>query len=334
MRIIPTSLWGPSASTGRRFLLVGLACLLWVPPGCFWKSAPVAEQPVIQVEDRTLNLKEFSDRLSRQLKSFDALAAKDPAQIDRARKVVIQEYLSEALFSRYAAAHNIEVTDAEWDQEVNEIRSGYPDDISFRKALAEENLSLSEWRDKIRFLLLQRKVFAQFHKNIHAPTDEEMKKYYDENKEKFRHPERILLRQIVVDDLGKAQDIHAELKNKKKFETLATKFSIAPEGKNGGLVGWIERGSLDVFDKAFSLSPGGATSPVLESSYGFHIFKVEKKQPAGYRPLDDLKPLIRKILIGQQEQKEYTQWMDEQLRSSRVSINRDLINALKVETRD
>lgn len=316
-----------------RFLAAG-ALLLLLPTGCFWKNTPIAEQAVIQVDDRTMNLKEFSDRLSRQLKNFDALAAKDPAQVDRARKSVIQDFLSEALFTRYAGAHKIEISAGEWDQEVNEIRSGFPDDISFRRALAEENLSLSEWRDRIRFLLLQRKIFAQFQKKATAPTDEEMKKFYDENKEKYRHPERILLRQIVVDDLGKAQDIHAELKNKKKFETLATKYSIAPEGKNGGLVGWIERGSLDVFDKAFNLSAGGATSQVLESSYGFHIFKVEKKEPAGYRKFEDLKPLIRKILIGQQEQREYTQWMDEQLRSSRVSINRDLINALKVETRD
>lgn len=316
------------------FISGTIISLFLLTSGCFWKSTPVAEQVVIQVDDRTMNLKEFSDRLSRQLKNFDALAAKDPSQVDRARKSVIQEFLTESLFNRYAANHKVEVSAGEWDQEVNEIRSGFPDDISFRRALAEENLSLSEWRDRIRFLLMQKKIFAQFQKKAVVPSEEEMKKFYEENKEKYRHPERILLRQIVVDDLGKAQDIHAELKAKGKFETLATKYSIAPEGKNGGLVGWIERGSLDVFDKAFSLSAGGATSQVLESTYGFHIFKVERKEPAGFRKFEDLKPLIRKILIGQQEQREYTQWMDEQLRSSRVSINRDLINSLKVETRD
>jgi peptidyl-prolyl cis-trans isomerase C len=315
-----------------QFLTIG-AALLILPTGCFWRNTPVAEQAVIQVDDRTMNLKEFSDRLSRQLKSFDALAAKDPAQIDRARQSVIQDFLMEALFARFALSQKIEVAEGEWDQEVNEIRSGFPDDVSFRRALAEENLSLSEWREKIKFLILQKKIFATFQKKTVAPGEDEMKKYYEENKEKFRHPERILLRQIVVDDLGKAQDIHQELK-KKKFETLATQFSIAPEGKAGGLVGWVDRGSLDVFDKAFGLSVGGAISQVLESTYGFHIFKVEKKEPAGFRKFDELKPVIAKILVGQQEQKEYTQWMDEQLRSSRVSINRDLINQLKVETRD
>jgi len=314
------------------FLIVG-AGLLFLPSACIWKSTPIADQAVIQVDDRSLNLKEFSDRLSRQLKNFDALAAKDPAQVDRARQTVIQDYLMESLFSRFATGKNIEVVESEWDQEVNEIRSGFPDDTSFRRALAEENLSLSEWRDKIKFLLLQKKVFNTFQKNIQAPTDEEMKRYYDENKERFRHPERVLLRQIVVDDLGKAQDLHQEIK-KRKFSELATQYSIAPEAKNGGLVGWVERGSIDVFDKAFGLSVGGAASQVLESTYGFHIFKVEKKEPAGFRKFDEVKSLISKILIGQKEQKEYTQWMDEQLRSSRVSINRDLINSLKVETRD
>lgn len=314
------------------FLIVG-AGLLFLPSACFWKSSPIADQPVIQVDDRSINLKEFSDRLSRQLKNFDALAAKDPVQIDRARQTVIQDYLTESLFSRYAALNKMTVAETEWDQEVNEIRSGFPDDVSFRRALAEENLSLSEWREKIKFLLLQKKVFELFHKKIVAPNEAEMKKHYEENKERFRHPERILLRQIVVDDLGKAQDLYQELK-KKKFSDLATQFSIAPEAKNGGLVGWVDRGSVDIFDKAFGLSVGGAPSQVLESSYGFHIFKVEKKEPAGFRNFEEVKPLISKILVGQKEQKEYTQWMDEQLRSTRVLINRDLINKLKVETRD
>lgn len=300
--------------------------------GCFLKSDNIADKSVVQVNDQNLNLKEFSDRMSRKLKSFDALAAKDPKLVEKAKHDVIQEYLMESLFERYAKANQIQVSDTEWDQEVNQIRSGFPDDLSFRRVLAEENLSLSEWREKIRFLILQKKIFAVFKKRIEAPTDAEMKKYYDDNKERFRHPERIYLRQIVVDDLGKAQDINQELK-KKKFETLASQYSIAPEAKKGGLVGWIDRGSVDIFDKAFSQHVG-STSSVLESPYGFHIFKVEKKEPAGFRDFAEVRGLIEKILIGQKEQKEYTQWLDEQLRSSHVSINRDLINQLKVETRE
>lgn len=300
--------------------------------GCFLKSDNVADKSVVQVNDQNLNLKEFSDRMSRKLKNFDALAAKDPKLVEKAKHDVIQEYLMESLFERYAKANQIQVSDAEWDQEVNQIRSGFPDDLSFRRVLAEENLSLSEWREKIRFLILEKKIFAIFKKKIEAPTEAEMKKYYDDNKERFRHPERIYLRQIVVDDLGKAQDINQELK-KKKFETLASQYSIAPEAKKGGLVGWIDRGSVDIFDKAFSQHVG-STSAVLESPYGFHIFKVEKKEPAGFRDFAEVRSLIEKILIGQKEQKEYTQWLDEQLRSSHVSINRDLINQLKVETRE
>lgn len=316
-------------STFDFFILV---LLLTLPSGCFFKSTQVADQAVIQVDERSMNLKEFADRLSRQLKNFDALAAKDPSLIDRARRTVIQDYLMEALFTRFASENKIEVSETEWDQEVTQIRSGFPDDVSFRHSLAEENLSLSEWREKIRFLILQRKVFALFQKKIEAPREEEIKKYYEENKERFRHAERVLLRQIVVDDLGKAQDLHQELR-KKNFVELATQYSISPEAKSGGLIGWVDRGSVDIFDKAFSLAIG-ATSQVLESAYGFHIFKVDKKDPAGFKKFEEVKDLIAKILVGQKEQKEYTQWLDEQLRLSRVSINRDLINQLKVETRE
>lgn len=300
--------------------------------GCNWGRARVASKPVIEVNGASINLQEFSDRLSRELKSFDALSAKDPTLVERAKNNVIHDYLTESLFSRFADTQKISVSESEWDKEVNEIRSGFPDDISFRRALAEDNLSLTEWREKIRFLILQRKVFGALKEPGAPPSESEISKYYDENKEKFRHGDRVYLRQIVVDDLGKAQDLAQELK-KKRFEELATKYSISPESKRGGLVGWVEKGSIDIFDKAFSQSVGG-NSAVLESAYGFHIFRVEKKEPAGIRKLSEVKALIEKILAGQKEQREYTQWLDAQLRSSKVAINRDLIRQLKVETRE
>lgn len=299
--------------------------------GCTSQRGSVGGQTVLQVNDHALTAQEFSDRLARKLKQFDALSVKDPTTLNRSKEDVLRNFTLESMIIDYARANSITVSDSELDAEVNQFRSAYPDDVAFRHVLAEENLSVTSWRELLRVTLLEKKVFKKIGEKVQKPTAEEVRKSYEENKTQYKRKERIYLRQIVADDLTKATELKDELK-KKSFTELATKFSVAPEGKNGGLVGWIEKGSVDIFDKAFSL-PVGGTSSVLESPYGFHIFKVERKAPAGTASLEEVKSEIERNLTAQREQAEFTAWLDRQIRSSRVLRNQDLIRAISVETR-
>lgn len=313
---------------GQILVLAFCSCAL---VSCTWNKQRLAEKPVVKVDDQELSLKDFSDSLSKQLKNFDGLVARSPGQIQRARDSVIRDFLLQAIILRFAKAQGIEISKQEREDEANRIRATYPDDSAFRKVLAEENIALNEWKKSVDENLIQQKVFATFRAKIQKPTEVEIKAYYDENKDRFKHPERVYIRQIVVDEFSKASDLRDAVK-KKDFSELARKFSVAPEAKSGGVVGWIDKGSVDIFEKAFTQSTG-SVSQVLESPYGFHIFKVDKKEPAGLRRLDEVRSLIENLILSQKEQKEYTQWLDKEIRSARVLIDYELIKQLKVETR-
>ena len=298
---------------------------------CDWNGSKISNKTVLQVNESKLTAKEFADQLARRLKGYDALSAKDPMNVKRAKEDIIRNYILRSLIVHYGNIESIEVTNADLEKEINTFRTSYPDDLSFRRALAEENLSMAVWKEDLRHSLLEKKVFAKITEKVPKPSDEEINKYFDENKNLYKRNERIYLRQIISDDLSKAQSIRDELK-KKDFSDLAKKYSVAPEAKAGGLVGWIEKGSVDIFDKAFAL-PIGSISPVLESSYGFHIFKVEKKLPPGYAAKDEVKIEIIQTLKGKKEQAEFAAWLDKQIRASRVLKDTALIDAIGVETR-
>jgi peptidyl-prolyl cis-trans isomerase C len=298
---------------------------------CTFGDSKIAAMTVVKVNDHALSTKEFAERLARKMRAFDALAAKDPGNIRRAKEEIIKNFILQSLANDYAKTAHIGIDDSELESEISKFRSSYPDDLSFRRVLAEENLSFSEWKEELRQTLLYRKVFHKVGAGESAPTATEIQQYYDQHKDIFRRRERVYLRQIVLDDLTKAQQIKDELK-KKDFATIAKKVSVAPEAKNGGLVGWVEKGSVDVFDKAFSL-PVGGVSQVLESSYGFHIFKVERKTGAGSATLEEARPLIVDILRGQKEQAAFSKWLDQQIRASHVLRDNALIDSLGVETR-
>lgn len=305
--------------------------------GCTSSKNQVENTVVLQVNDRKLTVHDFSERLARKLRNFDALSAKDPGNLLRSKDDIVRQFIMESLVQDYALIKQISVQDQELNKEVNDIRSSYPDDVSFRNVLAEENISFANWQEQLRMSILQKKVFnsisteSQAKKVSAKENDLALHKLYDENKERYRRKERIYLRQIVTDDLGKANDLKEAIK-KKDFASIATKFSVSPEAKNGGLVGWIEKGSVDIFDKAFLLPPGGV-SQVLESSYGFHILKVEKKAPAGFATFEEVKPVLEQTLSAQREQADYTAWLDKQIRASRVFKNNELIRAIVVDTK-
>ncbi len=165
---------------------------------------------------------------------------------------------------------------------------------------------------KIRYVLLDlAKIQAE------TPiTHEDLQSYYNQRRDDYRVPDQVSVRQILiktplpgadgkVDPKGveaaraKADDVMKQLKGGAKFEDLARKYSDDPSGKEGGSVGWIQRGrfpSPDVEKAAFSL-PKGATSDVINGGYAFVILRVDDKQAAHVKPLDevknDIEPLIR-----------------------------------------
>jgi peptidyl-prolyl cis-trans isomerase C len=311
--------------------LTGLFILSLVfTSACTSSYQKLSTKPVVKVNDHVLSAKEFSNLLARKLKDLDALTAKDPTTVQRTKDEILRAFIVKSLTLDWARANSLIVTESDLDKEVDKYRANYPDDLSFRRLLAEENLSFSEWREELRYTLIERAVFKKLNERIKPPTDSEIKSYYDEHKEQFKKKDRIYLRQILTDELGKADLLKTQAKTKDIAE-LAKKYSVAPEGKNGGLVGWIEIGTVDFFDPLFKLGVGSITQ--IKSPFGFHVVKIEKKAPATTLGLEEVRNQITRALIAQREQAEFVKWLDAQLRSSKVLKDNDLISSIVVETR-
>jgi peptidyl-prolyl cis-trans isomerase C len=300
--------------------------------GCFSQKSLVLSKTVLTVNSHEITTKDFADRLALRLKQFDALYAKDDTNLERAKEDTVQAFILEAIAEDYAEKQGIKVSTQEVDAKITDIKSHYPDEIAFRRALADENLAADRWRDELKFTVLQKKIFAKITAEISEPTEAELKEYYEANKAKFQQNARVRLRQIVLEKEDDAKRIIEELGNGGNFASLAKKFSVAPEGANGGDTGWIEKGTLEVFDPAFKMN-AGARSKIIKSPYGYHIYEVIKKEPEGRLSFLEAKAKIRAQLMERREQKIFSAWLEEQVRKSSVRRNDSLIQAIKVSTR-
>lgn len=328
-----------SENEGRTTLVFSLqkfilgASLSLTLGGCFFSQEhAVLNKTVVTVNGRDIPTKEFADRLALRLKGFDALYAKDDSNLDRAKEDTIRAFLIETIVDDYAKKNDLKIEKKEVDAQVNEIKSKYPDEFAFRRALADQNLPVEKWRQDLEFTLLQKKVFATVTAKIPEPSDAEVKAYYDANKATFQKPARVRLRQIVLEKEDDAKRIYDEVNGGANIEELAKKFSIAPEGANGGDTGWLEKGTLDVFDQAFKM-PVGAKSRILRSPYGWHIFQVLKKEPEARLSFDAAKAKIRAQMLETNTQKVFGSWLEEKVKKSSVKRNDTIIRSIKVTTR-
>lgn len=300
--------------------------------GCTAQNSRVnPQQAIVKVNSRTLTLKDFSNRLGRRLKDLDSLSAKSSENLSFLKEEIIKNFITRSLVLDYAESKGLSVSNQELDAEAARLRAAYPDDVTFRRTLAEENISFSEWQEQLRARLVEKKVFELISEKIKPPNIEELRLYYQQNLDSFKTKERVYLRQIVVEEQGKADHLKNELK-KQSLETLAKKYSIAPEGKAGGLVGWISKGEVDFFDPVFSYKLG-TPGPIFKSPFGFHIVQIERKSAPSTLALEEVRARIERTLRAQKEQALFTEWLDAQLRSSRVWRDYNLINSVRVDTK-
>jgi peptidyl-prolyl cis-trans isomerase D len=206
----------------------------------------------------------------------------------------------------------------------DDIRKGIHPGEDELKAFYEKNKasyanSIPEKR-KLRYALVD---LAKVQAGIQVSNDD-LKNYYQAHGDSYRVPEQVNVRHILIKApvpgadgkvdqkaldaaRAKADDVLKQIKAGGDFGQLAAKYSEDSGSSNtAGLLGWIQRGrygSPDVEKVIFSL-PKGQTSDVIKSGYGFHIVRVEDKQDAHLKPLDEVKGDIEPILKQQVAQRQ------------------------------
>ena len=176
----------------------------------------------------------------------------------------------------------------------------------YERNKASYNNSVPEKR-KVRYVVLDNgKIEAGV-----SVSHEDLQAYYDQHRDDYRVPEQVNVSHILiktplpgpdgkVDPKGveearkKTEEVLKQLKAGGNFAELAKKYSEDPgSGKNGGSLGWIGKGrTVPEFEQtAFSLAKG-ATSGLVQSSYGFHIIRLDDKQAAHVKTLDEVKDQI------------------------------------------
>lgn len=152
--------------------------------------------------------------------------------------------------------------------------------------------------------------------------DEDIKRFYEDNKDAFKQAESADASHILVEEEDKAREIYEKIKNGGDFEELAREFSTCPSKEKGGDLGTFTRGQMvkEFEDAVFENEVGTITEPV-KTQFGYHIIKINKKNPARELTFDEVKDKIVEQVRRQKEQEIYNKKITELKDKYEVKMN-------------
>jgi len=231
-------------------------------------------------------------------------------EADLAIKSIIGKVIEKYLIMEYGKEEGITIQDDELKTALKEIKKDYPEDV-FNAILLERYIDYDTWQEELRQDLLLRKIITTVFEGMPHVSFNETMAYYETHKNEFMRPQMVRARQIVTKSREEAEKILDRIAKGEEMEKLAKDYSITPEAKDGGLLGWIPKGRLEEDMEAviFAL-PINTISPIVESPYGYHIFEVLSVRAEGLKTLPEAKVDIESILTLQKRELFYGKWIE------------------------
>ena len=194
------------------------------------------------------------------------------------RKAILEQIISSKLLL-LDARHNLYETEPEFKAELAKVRESLLINYAGSKILSSVKVS-----------------------------DEDVKKYYEDNIDRFKQGETVNADHILVDSEEKALEILSKIESgEMSFGDAAKEYSSCPSGQRGGNLGDFGRGQMvPEFDKAvFELEVGEITKAPVQTQFGYHLIKLNSKSDSTVMPYEEIAPQLTEMVLNEKRREAY-----------------------------
>ena len=239
--------------------------------------------------------------------------------LPKIRERILEELIMRNVMLAEVAKQGISLSDSEFAEVKAELAQELPEGTTLESYMAETGTTEAEMREQMAV----RKMVMAKAESLAKPTDEEIQKFYDENKEGFSQGESVTASHILIkvdpkdDDAAKAakreriEGLRKQLLEGADFAELAKANSDCPSASGGGDLGSFGRGQMvpEFEDAAFS-QPVGSVGDVVETQFGYHLIKVAERSEAKELDFNEVKSRINETLYSQKQQDAVREYVD------------------------
>jgi peptidyl-prolyl cis-trans isomerase C len=254
------------------------------------------------------------DRLIKNME----LRANQPVPAERRDEIfrqALDQLVTYAVLTQETRARKVAVTDAEVESNIKQMRSQFPSEQEFTKALAARGMSLDKLKSDTRIDISINKMMEAEAATGQPPADAQVREFYDKNPDKFKQDEAVRASHILfkVEESAdaatkkkvrdQAESVLKQARAGADFAELAKKHSADGSAQQGGDLNFFTKGQMvPAFDQAaFSLKLG-EISDIVTTQFGYHIIKVTEHRAPSAVPFEQVSERIKEYLTEQQKQ--------------------------------
>lgn len=289
------------------------------------RDAPdVLDRVVAVVNNDVITLSELQDSLAFYL--YETKETVKPGEEEALKQRLLNRMIDSRLQLQEAGRDQIAVEDAEVNEQLADVmrRVNAKTQEEFEQVVKAQGLTLEGVKKRLKEQVLVQKVIRRKVQLRISVTEQEIEKYFLENREKLEtglsyHARHILFApsppggEAAWDAArARAEEVWTKVRAGEDFAGLARQHSEDSTAGDGGDLGALKQGELaaDLEGQILRLRPGDASAP-YRSRLGFHIFKLEWKEGLTGETLTQAKQQIRDILFRQKYAARLEAWLAE-----------------------
>lgn len=288
------------------------------------QSEPGAENRVVlRVNDRIVTLYEYERALAEQIRLIRTTPGlTEPQRQERlgeVGRIIMKTMFEEQLILSRADQLAVVVDESDVEQQIRATweRFGIENEEQFRDALAQSGMREEDFRERTRVELRSNIVRGREVAPRIDLADEDLRRFYRDNQERFAIPERARFEEVVILEGVVPADRMAPLASLARTrlvsgEAAADVTEGLGEGATAVDVGWVTPGDLaSTLDAvAWDLQPGEVAEAVSARG-GLHVLKMLEREPASVQPFEDVRDAIEREERGRLFQEEFTLYVEE-----------------------
>lgn len=275
--------------------------------------AEVLNRIVLRVNDRIATLQDYEVRRAQLVGELlqQGLSPEDQRQqMEQLGERVYSDLYEELMLLSRADQLDIRITDNQLDAVMDQMQEqmGIPDRQALRAAVEQSGLGFEEFRQQWRSQLRMREVITrEVEMKIQEELQEDdLRRYYRNNPEEFRTPERYELREVVVLEESSLSDAERDRLARAIAEELRAAGrsldEVVPKHAEAGVtsnvidLGWVQLSELSPELQAVveGAEPGTVTEPFAARG-GLHVVVVEDFEESRIQPFDQVSEQIRRL---------------------------------------
>jgi len=273
---------------------------------------------VIEVDGAKMTKAQLDADVNRKMSALQNRIPADKVEqvIANLQKGLIEDFVVKTLLNNEVNRLKITATEQEIEEAIGKLKSTLPANVTLDDLMKKNQLTKEKMREEIRLGICINKMMSPKVKELPKPTQKEISDFYKNNQKRFKVPEAVHVRHILIarapsdsekvvaEKKAKAEGLRKQIVAGADFAELAKNNSDCPSKSNGGDLGNVTRGQMvKPFEDAVFALKKNQIGPVVQTEYGFHVVQVLGVRPAKAIAFDEkTKGMISSYLIQQKQQ--------------------------------